>query len=184
MSSTIQGCHSTKMKARGKIRDIARNMDGQVIISLQLDVSSFPELGGLREEDLDITLDKHRNRRSQNANAYLWKLCDLIAQKVGAIGREDVYRRMLHDYGRFEDVLIRDDAVGSFLRMAKYSEVMYSVDGWTCVRVYQGSHEYNSKEMSLLIDGAVTEAQDLGIETLTPDAITRMTAAWKGETNG
>ena len=167
------------MKVKGKIRDITQSIDGRIIISLMCE-ATLPELDGLRESDLDIAIEKHRNKRSLNANAYLWVLCDKIAQKVGYISRDDVYIDMLKNYGRFEDVLIRDDAARSFMRMCKYKEILYEMDGWTCIRVYQGSHEYNSKEMSILVDGVVAEAQELGIETLTPDEIARMEATWNG----
>lgn len=38
----------------------------------------------------------------------------------------------------------------------------------------KGSHNYNSVEMKHLIDGAVMEAQQLGIETRTPAEIEQM----------
>ncbi len=44
-------------------------------------------------------------------------------------------------------------------------------------RLYRGSHTYDSREMSLLIEGTVSEAEGLGIETLTPDELARMAAA-------
>lgn len=179
ISTTMKTCRLNKMKTSGKIRDITLTIDGHCLLSLSVEQSIIPELGGLRDELLDITIDKHRKKRSLNANAYLWKLCDLIAQKVGSTSRENIYMQLLRDYGRFEDVLIRSEAAWSFLNMAQYSEIMYEVDGWTCVRVYQGSHDYDTKEMSILIDGAVTEAQELGIETLTPNELARMTAAWR-----
>ena len=41
----------------------------------------------------------------------------------------------------------------------------------------------DSREMSRLIEGAVQEAQNLGIETLTPGELARMNLEW-GEKNG
>ena len=41
-------------------------------------------------------------------------------------------------------------------------------------KVYRGSHSYDSKEMSILIDGTVEEAKALGIETLPPEELERM----------
>ena len=43
----------------------------------------------------------------------------------------------------------------------------------------KGSHLYDSKEMSLLIDGIVSECKELGIETLTPAELERMKSAWR-----
>lgn len=57
------------------------------------------------------------------------------------------------------------------------------LDDGKLYRVYivmRGSHTYDTKEMSTLIDGVVQEAKELGIETMTPDEIERMKAAWQG----
>ena len=40
------------------------------------------------------------------------------------------------------------------------------------------SHLMNTKEMSDLIDGTVSEAKELGIDTRTPDEIERMKQLW------
>ena len=37
---------------------------------------------------------------------------------------------------------------------------------------------FRSKEMSILIDGTVQEAKDLGIETMTPDELDRIKQEW------
>jgi hypothetical protein len=46
------------------------------------------------------------------------------------------------------------------------------------VAVMRGSHTYDTREMSRLIDGTVEEAKELGIETLTPEQLERMKASW------
>ena len=46
-------------------------------------------------------------------------------------------------------------------------------------KVIRGQSAYDTKEMSTFIDGIVSEAKELDIETLTPDEIERMKAAWK-----
>jgi hypothetical protein len=43
----------------------------------------------------------------------------------------------------------------------------------------RGSHTYNTAEMSRLIDAAVEEAKELGVETMTPEQLEKMKAAWK-----
>ena len=45
-------------------------------------------------------------------------------------------------------------------------------------RIYRGSSTYDSKEMSLLIEGTVSDAKDLGIETIPPDELERMMLMW------
>lgn len=44
--------------------------------------------------------------------------------------------------------------------------------------VIKGSSDYDTAEMASFIDGIVSEAKELGIETLTPDELERMKQAW------
>jgi hypothetical protein len=46
-------------------------------------------------------------------------------------------------------------------------------------RVYKGSSEMDTREMSILIDGIVSEAKGLGIQTETPDQIENMKSLWR-----
>ena len=46
-------------------------------------------------------------------------------------------------------------------------------------KVYRGSHTLDSKEMSILIDGTVQEAKELGIEVLPPRDLERLVKAWQ-----
>ena len=47
--------------------------------------------------------------------------------------------------------------------------------------VLKHTHEFDTKEMSILIDGTVQEAKQLGIRTETPDEIERMKSLWKNQ---
>lgn len=170
------------METSGRLAGVSRTVDGKLIVSFQVDErkTTLEGLNALEGADLDIEAKKHRNKRSLDSNRYLWQLCDKIAKKVG-YDREHVYVMMLERYGRFEDVSIYTEAVPEFRRHLKYTEERYSGDGWTVVRVYYGSSGYNTEEMSELIDGVVQEAEDLGIETKTPDEIAHMKAMWEAQ---
>jgi hypothetical protein len=47
--------------------------------------------------------------------------------------------------------------------------------------VYKGSSEFDTREMSIFIDGIVSEAKVMGIQTETPDQIAKMKALWEVE---
>ena len=46
------------------------------------------------------------------------------------------------------------------------------------IRVFKGSSEYDTKEMSIFIDGIVQEAKQLDIETLTPNQLAELKSLW------
>ena len=173
------------METQGRLESVTMDLNGNYLVTFHtpfLSKASLESLSALRGAELDITAVKHRNKRSLDSNAYLWVLCDKIAKKVGT-DRERVYVMELERYGKFEDISIRSDAVEEFQRNWKYTDVRYTGDGWTVVRVFYGSSLYDSKEMSDLIAGVVADADDLGIPTMTPDEIARMNSMW-GKHNG
>lgn len=45
----------------------------------------------------------------------------------------------------------------------------------------RGSHEYDTKEMAILIDDIIAEAKEQGIETLPPNEVERMKQEWGAE---
>lgn len=141
-----------------------------------------------KDKTYDVEIKQHRKKRSLDANAYLWTLCDKISQVIPDTTKEDVYRNAIHDVGVFEIVPIKDDAVGRWMDnwqvkgLGWIAEVLHpaKTDGYTLVINYYGSSTYNAKEMSRLIDNVVMTAKECGVETLTPDELEQMKAAWKG----
>ena len=73
--------------------------------------------------------------------------------------------------------MLRKNLCGSRKRSIHCIPVKYE-DNATFYKVYRGSHTYDTKEMSLLIDGTVADAKELGIETITPAEIAEMKERW------
>lgn len=123
---------------------------------------------------------EHKEKRSLNANAYAWKLITEIGN-VTRLSKEEVYLDMLKHYGQSEivSVLSKINVSGYF----KYFEAVGSASlqgkDFTHYKVYKGSSEYNTYEMSVLIDGIVHEAEQLDIQTLTPAELSRLKEMWK-----
>ena len=46
-------------------------------------------------------------------------------------------------------------------------------------RLIKGSSRYGTKEMSILIDGIVSEAKELNISTMTPAEIEKLKSSWQ-----
>lgn len=172
------------MKIEGRIERVARSLDGNLVLSLEISEQQpkiLEKIDKLKDSTLEIEIAKKRASRSLNANAYLWVLCDKIAKHPSIRSDKDtVYRLALMKYGTFQDVSIRAEAYDTLRNHCRLCEELYSGDGWKTIRVYYGSHEYNTKEMSDLLAGVVEDCQDLGIDTMTPDELKHMAAAWRG----
>lgn len=128
-------------------------------------------------------LKEHRERRSLTQNAYYWKLLSLVADKI-KISKPELHNRMLRSYGQRQYIggkLVRipipdtDEAEETALRAETYhitptAQVVGGKDGvnYRTYLLLRGSSDYDTREMSALLDGMIIEAQQQGIETLTP----------------
>lgn len=135
------------------------------------------ELEALRDKRLVIDCQPFREKRSDSANRYFWQLVDRMAKVLG-VDKWTWYLRCIREHGVFVDMSIDAEAIPRLQRQFRYIETFD--DGYEggprLVRCYFGSSQYDSREMAELIDGTVREAQELGIETLTPDEIAQMIA--------
>lgn len=130
----------------------------------------------------DAELKQHREKRSLNANAYFWVLVGKIADVLRA-DKDEVYLEMLKRYGQSDLVSVVADvpAADYFRYFEEAGESTLNGKLFKHYRVYKGSSEFDTREMSILIDGAVQDAKDLGIETLTPEELERMKLEWRVE---
>lgn len=124
----------------------------------------------------------YRQKRSLNANAYAWMLINEMANRLRT-SKDEVYQEMLKRYGQSRVISVLSEI--DISRFVKYYEEIGKghVEGkeFTHYRCFIGSSEYDSREMAILIDGIVDEAQELGIDTLPTTAVERMKALWQGQ---
>lgn len=119
----------------------------------------------------EYELNKARKRRSLNANAYCWALCEEIAVAVG-LTKEEVYRNAVREVGPFLQQVLPASELTRFIRRWKASGTGWVVDvvgdeaEGVLVHAYFGSSTYDTKEMARLIDQLVQDARALDIETL------------------
>lgn len=151
------------------------------------------ELVKLGDEVVDISIKKHREKRSLDANAYFWVLADRLAKAVSTKGTRpvtslDVYREYIKDVGAFEYIPIKSEVV------ARWCEIWTAKgQGWLCedmgeckrtpgyhnVKCYYGSSVYNREQMTRLIDLLVADCKENGIETRTPTELAEMMSLWE-----
>lgn len=138
-------------------------------------------------EKLTLSIDKYREKRSLDANKYFWKLINELAAEMN-LPDVELYQRYIKENGLKRTEELSDEfyktvayvwsqrGVGWFSekadRGAKAGNSLYTF--------YYGSSCYNSKQMSRLIDAAVEDCREVGIETLPPEEVERMIGEWNG----
>ena len=157
-------------------------------ISLVLDTNELDVVEQLKNVDkLNVELKKWYKKRSLDANAYCWGLCDKIAKelsKEGITTKEEIYRDAILQVGTFEPFIVQEKTFENFKRIWEKQGLGFLVQEVSrkdkCVKVncYYGSSTYDSKEMSLLIEILVQLAKSLNIETKSKAEIDSLLKEW------
>lgn len=158
---------------RGRIIDLSLGFNRKQRLTLELDGDFRNDFDALRQGDVDITVKKHREKRSLDANAYAWVLIDKIAARM-RLTKEQVYKDHIRALGGVsETVCVQDKAVKrlqdawSKNGIGWQTETFSSkLDGCTNVILYYGSSTYDTAQMSQLIDSLAQTCRRLGIETM------------------
>ncbi len=141
-------------------------------------VNAVEELYSLGAK-LRVHIAKWRKKRSLDANSYMWALLTKMATALDS-SKEEVYEEMLKSYG----VLKYDEHFQPSKMKLSYDEdprqkpghwmfnrdlELYDGDGnpfyFKEYIEIKGSSEYDTAEMTHLLDGIIYEAKGLGIKT-------------------
>jgi hypothetical protein len=158
-------------KAKGTIRDFYHNqVKGESILSLAITGCDPQGIVDLKGKPLDVEIKRHRQKRSQDANGLCWHICTEISKATG-VSKEEVYRQNIRQGNEYTKMDILPEAIESFRRFWGehgigwfVDEVDYALDnGMVTCFAYHGSSEYDTKQMSSLIDRLLQDAENVGV---------------------
>ena len=134
-----------------------------------------------RDKVFDIT--EHKEKRSNNANRLLWECLGELAVALKS-DKWSVYLLMLKRYGKYTYICIKPEAVEQMKKQWRESEVIdedFNLNGQKAVQMlcYYGSSTYNTQEFSHLLDGVISEMQEMGIPTPAEKDLERAIAQWE-----
>ena len=163
------------------------NFGGKLIVSFETHKRLAEAFNSLPDKPLVLTIKQYRPKRSLDANAYFWTLCDKVAEKLNTT-KEEVYKEKIKESGVFEIVPIRNDAVETYIKrwetngLGWFCETIGAskLQGYTNVITYFGSSSYDSKEMHRITESLCEDCKDLGIPTESPDELQRMCEVYGG----
>ena len=136
-----------------------------------------------------LEVKRKTKKRSLNANAYMWELCQQLAE-VNGITKEEVYRNAIKDVGIFKTFVDLKPKDAETLQTAWQmlgtgwitEQVDYMPDGENVIiRCYYGSSKYNTKQMARLIDYIVQDCKACGIEVLSDAELSLLEQEWGNE---
>lgn len=185
------------MDTKGTLKDVAMDWkSGKFRLTFEMEQDVSGQLDSIKDKVLRITAKQWKEKRSLDANAYYWVLLSKMAEAV-KISKPRAHNLMLRRYG--QPLII--DGAKSYIRIpdtekaeemaleaSEYhirptSQVVTGSDGvnYRTYIMLMGSSQYDTLEMSHLIDGLVDECKSAGIETLPPEEIKRMMNDYENE---
>lgn len=171
---------------KGRIKGIEPLfMEGKAILTIEVDNPQMGELGAL-DGDVRIDISKWREKRSINSNAYFHVLSDKLADAT-RMSKPEMKNYLLYNYGqKWRDengqlICIKTNAPRDTLMKSTDFHVWDTKpapDGTPMYVLLRHSSDFDSREMSILIDGVVAECKTYHIQTMTPQMISEMNARW------
>lgn len=183
------------MDFKGTIFQVLRDWTtGKFQITFQTEQDISGQLDAIRNNPVRVTAKQWKEKRSLDANSYYWVLVTKLAEALH-ISKPRCHNLMLRRYGQNLTI----DGHGAYIRIpdtekaeemaleaSEYhirptSQVVTGNDGvnYRTYIMLMGSSQYDTAEMSHLIDGLVDECKAAGIETLPPDELARMMADYE-----
>ena len=169
----------------GRLKGIAKDLITQEdLVTFSCAGNNLDALSKYEGKKLTIDVKQFREKRSLRANGYYWMLVNKIADAM-QVSSNRVHNTYLGDC-RFH-LILDGEPLGTWLKDTDeaYNEAMEKEDLhlaptsktkdnhrlWVFLK---GSSDFDSKEMARLIDFAVEDAKQLGIETIPQEEIDRL----------
>ena len=158
------------MKIKATSFEILNGINGTKLL-LEVDKGSFKAVMKMQENktlsgDLEVKVEKYREKRSLNHNKLFWDMCNYLAEHINEITATEIYKQLIRDFGIATIIPIADDILemtinawqekgeGWQTEMLRKSKL----DGnYTNVKFWFGSSVYNSKQFYKLVEGLKQE---------------------------
>lgn len=173
------------------IVDLCRDYKtGKARLTIETDSNVLPTAEEIQNKDLTCKLTAYRQKRSKDANAYMWVLIGKLERELSKndekVTKDLIYQDYIKHYGRSIEYQIPDNAVKAMTSvwnaygLGWFADVVDdgSAPDTKIVRYYYGSSCYSKSRMSRLIKAVVADCEALGIQTMTPQELQTLIDRW------
>ena len=177
----------SSLESKGILRGFDINYQiGKARVVIDLDTTELGDIETLKDMEVKVNITKWRDKRSLTANAYFHTLSDKLADAT-RMSKPECKNYLLYHYGqKLRDadgklVVLKTNANEKELLNHKdfhFWHFKTAEDGTPMYVMLRHSSSFDSREMSILIDGVIEECKAWGIETLPPQEVERLKRAW------
>lgn len=164
------------VELKGRVISMAKDLlakDERMVLTISVEKAETENLAKLStEDDISFSLRKWYGKRSACANNLFWECVQEMAAALNTGGKlrddiNDVYLRMLRDYGVTSHFLCEKSIAEHLKGDWKYLEYGDTISFGDrqmveCIAIY-GSSGYTSKEFARLLDGVISEMEQMDL---------------------
>lgn len=135
----------------------------------------------LYEQDKEkiYEIREYKEKRNLEQNNKYWKLLNKLALKL-KISIEELHFSMLKNYSQRYEILVPSSfTLRGIQYYEKKSKIVKDNKEFYVYNVYTPSHELNTEEFSLLLEGLCNECKEQNIDTRSPNEILKEEQLWK-----
>lgn len=135
----------------------------------------------LYEQDKEkiYEIREYKEKRNLEQNNKYWKLLNELALKL-KISIEELHFSMLKNYSQRYEILVPSSfTLRGIQYYEKKSKIVKDNKEFYVYNVYTPSHELNTEEFSLLLEGLCNECKEQNIDTRSPNEILKEEQLWK-----
>lgn len=161
----------------------------EIVLTTNRSQQNIQEIVKLKEiiekgKELKVDIKQYRKKRSLDANGMLWVIMNEIAMKLGTT-KDEVYLEMLDRYGVFTHIVVKPEVVEKVKAEWRITRELgeVTINGKTGIQLqcYFGSSTYDTKEFSVLLEGVISEAKELGIDTISESEKRNLIEMWENK---
>jgi len=172
-----------------QIKDIRANplADGTIMFQIIVQKVGFNTVQELLSKigtnygEWELDISKVRKKRTLDANAALWKMLTMMAEKLNTT-KDELYLEVLDRYGVFTHIVVKPNMVDRIKNEWKTIRVLgeVNINGKSGIQLqcFFGSSTYDSKEFSILLDGVIEEGKLIGVDFISRKDRERMLNEW------
>lgn len=169
------------MKFKGKNLNAKKLLNGNIEFSIEVEdkqnrlISQLNAQKQLFNSELEVLIDKWRNKRSGGHNRLFWDMCGYLSDHINdpTITQLTIYRELIKEYGVSTIYPVEDGLLDLVIRdwenrgdgWLTQKQRKSNLDGnYTNVKFWFGSSIYDSKQFWKIVEGLKITCRDNGLD--------------------
>ena len=166
------------MELHYKTSVFAVQSDGNALLMITIPKEQsnlYDKIRGFEDDKPKVlSIDYVKEKRTLTSNGYLWAIINKMARKLNTTD-DEVYIELLKRYGVKDFIAAPETSIEILKRVYKIVEpikdcTINSTKAKT-FKLIRGSSQYDKREFSQFLDGVLSDAKELGIETMSEQEI-------------